>query len=102
MTSSEIATANQFCINLNTDSFARNSGGLVKGWIWIDVDDIAFPSTAWDDFPVIVVSWWIEAALSLIEETTSVGEFRFMDGPFLFTLEKTASNGMIVRLRRFG
>ena len=102
MTSPKFVSANRFCIVLNTNSFAKNSSGLVKGWIWINLDDIAFPSTAWDDFPVVVVSWWLEAAISLIDDTKNVGEFRFMDGPFSFTLEKIALNGLIVRLHRSG
>lgn len=54
-----------------------------------------FPDVGWNDFVVVILSWWIDALdqLSHGELTT---HFRFMDGPFLVN---ASIQGEIVRLR---
>jgi hypothetical protein len=67
-------------VRVNPASFERRLN--ITGEIWLDVDGFAFPSQSWSDFPVIILSWWLDA----LQSVRSVGnaEFLFMDGPHLF------------------
>ena len=64
--------------------------------IWIVLDGTAFPESGWTDFPLIVLRWWVEAALE--HSRVDVVEWRFMDGPFWIELSRLGANN--VRLKR--
>jgi|SRR5215831_2361335 len=62
----------------------------ITGEIWLQLGSFSFPSQFWSDFPVIILSWWLDALLSL----RSVGnaEFLFMDGPHSFQIGRNVGN----------
>ena len=64
----------------NPTSFEKRLN--ITGEIWLQLGSFAFPSESWSDFPVIILSWWLDALVSL--RSTGYAEFLFMDGPLLF------------------
>jgi hypothetical protein len=59
---------------------------LVTGKVHVRFGDVDFPDTDWDDFVVVVLTWWLVEVRKLIEEGVGV-VMRFMDGPFAVMLE---------------
>lgn len=68
-------------IHIKTDTFNVTNTGTITGVIFIEIDNKYFPEENWNDFPVIILNWWLEKAITNIE-----GEYRFMDGPFRFNI----------------
>jgi hypothetical protein len=76
--------------------FTRNLGGT----IYLVCGAKPFPAEAWFDFPVIVLSWWADAAIQLRRGHTRRAEFLFMDGPFAVRIDKRLSRWHFVGVRR--
>jgi hypothetical protein len=59
--------------------------GKIVGEIFVTGEEIHFPERGWNDFPVIVLGWWLTA---LQRPPTGLGVqiFRFMDGPYEFVV----------------
>lgn len=83
----------RFAIHVDTTSsrFIEEvrTGGNIFCNFYILVNEWAYPSNTWQDFPVIVLTWWIEGYLKLCRAGTPVVN-SFMNGPFEFvsTIEK--------------
>ncbi|MCP4256384.1 MAG: hypothetical protein GY774_02525 [Planctomycetes bacterium] len=60
----------------------RRSDGMTTGEIWFEIGEDAFPEESWNDFVVIILSWWIESLNNFIIGVMKEIEFSFMDGPF--------------------
>ena len=74
-------------IVVNSESLARSPMGAITGQIHIAGPAGSFPENEWDDFPVVVLTWWI-AGLQLVasgDRRSFVGDF--MDGPFSFRVD---------------
>jgi hypothetical protein len=67
------------------------AGGNILCDFRIQVNQQAFPSDPWLDFPVIVLAWWLKGYLELIKTNGPV-ENDFMNGPFLFVSRLIAHN----------
>ena len=78
------------------DSLHRSSYGSIVGVIYIAFDEQGFPEVEWSDFPVILLSWWLDAAAVFLDRPNVVTELRFMDGPFL--VEATSKGDGSLRL----
>jgi hypothetical protein len=68
----------------SASSLKRSSLGSITGILAVRLEDFVFPDENWSDFPVVVLGWWLEAALAL--QAAGEGRFRFMDGPFEFVV----------------
>lgn len=87
-------------VMVDSDSLAISRSGAITGRIWIEVDDAAFPEAGWSDFPVVLLTWWLEQLSTLVDGSSSSAELRFMDGPFAFRVEwrsETESYGSLLR-----
>ena len=84
-----------FSIRCNESSLAKG-GPLVTGEIWFDVDGVEFPSAGWNDFVVVVLSWWTQALLDL--EAERAVDLSFMDGPWNARLALVTSELCDLRL----
>ena len=69
-------------VDVRTLRMARS--GMISGVISILLNGEYFPEKEWNDFPVIVLYMWLDAAARVWQGTLSDAEFRFMDGPFWF------------------
>ena len=65
-----------------------HKGRNITGEIWLEVVGFEFPDSHWNDFPVIVLGWWLDALFELWSEKKSRGECLFMDGPYSFEVSK--------------
>lgn len=61
--------------------------GLVSAGLRLSLDSLLFPHTEWTDFNVVVLQWWAAAAIRLLRGEQHTVEVRFMEGPFLVTIE---------------
>lgn len=69
----------------------------ITGVVFLDFGGKCFPGEGWNDFPVIVAAWWLEAATDLrrgIDKGVNLG---FMDGPYWVTLSLEAVHVVILR-----
>ena len=57
-------------------------GTNVTGDIYFVSDWGSFPEASWNDFPVIVINWWLEGLARLDDATSSSELLSFMDGPY--------------------
>lgn len=64
-------------------SLSRSRHGLVTGAVYFVLDGYAFPERDWSDFPVVVLSWWLEKAAAMLEGRSQSVDFQFMDGPYM-------------------
>jgi hypothetical protein len=68
-------------LHLDLSSLKASSNGTVTGEIWFD-EDFAFPEAGWSDFPIEVLTWWLELLAKLASGQLSSGQVSFMDGPY--------------------
>lgn len=60
----------------------QGSRGLITGNIYFEENNEYFPEKGWNDFPVIILGWWIHSFLTFVKQNSEKFEFCFMDGPF--------------------
>lgn len=53
---------------------------ILFGIYWVH-NNIAYPSADWTDFGAVILGWWLQAALQMMQGSRQE-EFFFMDGPF--------------------
>ena len=71
--------------------------GAVTGVVYFDFGkDQQFPIVGWNDFVVVVASWWL-AALREIAEGADETRFRFMDGPYWITAVPERGSAVLLR-----
>ena len=59
--------------------------GSVFGEINVQLGEFHFPEEGWTDFMLIILGWWIDAALMIRGGESRVEDFLFMDGPFMIS-----------------
>jgi hypothetical protein len=85
-------------IKLQPASLEVSSRGAVTGVLHFIVDGVGFPDASWNDFVVVVLSWWC-ATIAKVESGQFIrAQLRFMDGPFAAQLEP-AGTGNDLRLQ---
>jgi len=72
-------------VRVNPSTFEKRLN--ITGEIWLQLGDFSFPTQSWTDFPVIILSWWLDA-LDTLHSANSATEFLFMDGPYSFTVSR--------------
>ena len=64
-------------------SMELSKSGNITGEICFQIDDFFFPESNWNDFVVVILTWWNKSINTLIASSVgTVVEFNFMDGPF--------------------
>lgn len=66
---------------------SRSSNGNVTGLVCLRVGEEHFPDSQWNDFPIIVLGWWIAGLLEIVQGQADTFEGRFMDGPYSFIVD---------------
>jgi hypothetical protein len=83
-------------VHVNPSTFEKRLN--VTGEIWLQLRDFPFPSQSWSDFPVIILSWWLDALASL--RSAGNAEFLFMDGPYFFEVVHSDNDCLVRCLER--
>lgn len=65
-------------LKIQLDEVRVSQSGIVTAPIYFCVEDRFFPEEGWSDFPLIVLSWWLDEIAGGAEKSV----FPFMDGPF--------------------
>jgi len=69
-------------ITIVPDSFVQMSSGQITGVIYFQFGEKAFPAPEWNDFVVVMLCWWLEAVVQVVDGIKEMAELWFMDGPF--------------------
>ncbi|WP_437656917.1 hypothetical protein [Sorangium sp. So ce1182] len=79
--------SDRLSITVNTDTLSLAHNGPITGEIFIEYAETIFPEARWSDFSAVILSWWCQATIRLIEGA-SREEFLFMDGSFCFDISQ--------------
>ena len=82
------STVQEALVEVDPSTLKRSSHGSVTGVVAIRADGASFPEVRWSDFPVVILSWWLEPVSRILHGTTCVWDCRFMDGPFSVRLQQ--------------
>ncbi|HET7550630.1 MAG TPA: hypothetical protein VFK04_05025 [Gemmatimonadaceae bacterium] len=82
------------------ESFQLTTGGAVTGQLWLHFAmpvgiPRAVPEANWFDFPVPVLSWWLEALARVASGSDAA--LRFMDGPYVLALMPSSAGLLLFR-----
>jgi hypothetical protein len=66
-----------------SDVLSRTPAGVVFGNLFLQVNGLNFPDARWTDSVVVVLYWWCQAVLRLLQGEKGPIEVRYMEGPFL-------------------
>jgi len=76
-------------IIVDENSLDISKHGSIYGEIFFKVGETCFPGPEWDDFPVVILKWWIDAWKAIwIGKSGTASEFLFMDGPVKIKIKK--------------
>jgi hypothetical protein len=67
--------------------------GPATGGIWLVTESGAFPAAGWNDFIVVILSWWAGALLKTLRSNGDRVRVPFMDGPY--AVDVAMSGGML-------
>lgn len=73
-----------------------NLSRSITGVVYFELDGAHFPAEGWNDFVVVITSWWLEA-LAALERGEKESVLRFMDGPYWIALAKLDRNTVLAR-----
>jgi hypothetical protein len=77
-------------LRIDDASLSRFPGGPVIGRLHFDFAGHPFPDDRWDDFVVVILTWWLEA----VRSNDRAMVLRFMDGPYFIRLDRRADGGV--------
>ncbi len=83
-------------ISFDPSTLRQSWLGSITGVVYFEFNpERQFPSLGWNDFIVVLASWWI-VALKEITEGASEVKLRFMDGPYWITVV-SQEGGLLLR-----
>jgi hypothetical protein len=74
----------------DTSTLSRSGMGSITGVVFLRGPAGGFPDDRWSDFPVVILSWWIEGLTALAAGRERSFEGMFMDGPSAFVVQRGA------------
>jgi hypothetical protein len=74
-------------IVVNNDVLRRTASGNVYGNISLHLGCLRFPDPNWSYFVIVVLQWWCQAVLSLLQGERGSIEIRFIEGPFFVSIK---------------
>jgi len=73
-------------ILFDPNTLRQSRSGSITGVVYFEFGpERQFPSRGWNDFVVVLASWWLVAVKEITEGTSEV-KLRFMDGPYWITV----------------
>ena len=92
----------QAVLELDLAKARVSKAGLVSAGLHLCLNNLLFPHAEWTDFTVVVLDWWVIAALRLLRGEQQAVEVRFMEGPFLVTIEAQSERTWRLKLVEAG
>ncbi len=80
--------SSQATVSVDITTLSRGKSGAITGVIRLALGPLSFPDDSWNDFPVILLTWWLQALHALRTGSASQAECHFMDGPHIFVLKR--------------
>ena|ERR1044072_1049613 len=80
------APYNPISICIDMDSLHKRTN--ITGEIWLEVAGFEFPEKHWNDFPVIILGWWLDSIHLLWSGGAKSGTCLFMDGSYAYVISK--------------
>jgi hypothetical protein len=80
----------------------RSPKGSVTGQVFLRGPAGDFPEERWSDFPVVILGWWIEGLVRVVEGQERSFQGMFMDGPFAFVVHRGAGESGRLAWGRIG
>jgi CheY-like chemotaxis protein len=72
-----------FVLLVRRESLTISRNGSIFGEVWCQFGrDQSFPEVRWSDFVVVVLGWWLENIVTLVDGRKRNATISFMDGPF--------------------
>ena len=78
-------------IAIKLDSIVKD-GDKIFGNIFFEKSEFVFPERQWNDFVIIILNWWIDELLKLINNNAISAELFFMDGPLSIKVNHVENN----------
>jgi len=79
-------------IIIDFNSLERSASGLITGKICLSFLERSFPEENWFDSVVVVLGWWLQAAINMLENPSESQKLRFMEGPFWAAISSTKNS----------
>ena len=89
-------------LELDLAKASVSKAGLVSAGLHLRLNNLLFPHAEWTDFTVVVLDWWVVAALRLLTGEQQAIEVRFMEGPFLVRIEAQSERTWKLKLIEAG
>jgi hypothetical protein len=82
-------------ILVEIDSLSISKSKKITGEIYWSLDNKYFPEEGWNDFVVIILSWWHKTLFNIKETRINTShQFNFMDGPLLVKATKITDDSL--------
>jgi hypothetical protein len=75
----------------------QSTKGSITSVVYVDFGTISFPDDRWNDFVVVVVTWWLSALEKLERGIEREVVLQFMDGPYRITLTRHGATTVLLR-----
>ena len=75
----------------------QSKKGSITGVVFFDFGEVLFPDDRWNDFVVVVATWWLGALERLERGIDREVVFEFMDGPYSIMLTRQDANNVLLR-----
>jgi hypothetical protein len=75
----------------------QSKKGSITGVVYFDFGGVLFPDERWNDFVVVVATWWLAALDRLERDAEREVVLQFMDGPYSITLTPQDTNTILLR-----
>ena len=79
------------------ETLRQGSSGTVHGATYWVMEGQPFPDDSWDDFPVVILGWWLEAATRMARGFSSYEKLIFMDGSPFIELQSLPDTNIEIR-----
>jgi len=85
--------ASMITVQTESKSIEQSKSQAITGVIFFDLGGYQFPEKGWNDFIVVVLSWWLAALENIISGSADNEVLRFMDGN-LYVVVKSLDGGL--------
>jgi hypothetical protein len=79
-------------VEVDITTLDMSSSGVIAGVVAINTGSSVFPEQNWSDFPVIVLSGWLDSVPGVSNGMLSSWECTFMDGPLSIRLRQQSGD----------